>query len=507
MRELVPIDVAVSGMGLSSALGIGVDQCVAQLLRGPVSPKPWTISNLGDEFTAPVYAIPDDQSLDDPLRAVGLIEAVVKEAVAAATLTDAELRSLPLFIGSSAYSLDRDAIRADVGSAFSAIGVDPVVAHQQITLIVQRLIGSAGRSFAFQTACTSSANALMSAARMIQLGWYKHALVVGVEIANLATVAGFGSLQLIASELKPFDRNRQGIVLGEGIGAVVLSAVDRDDGAGLFIRGGGTNIDTYRVTMSNPDGVVTATLTQQVMQRAGISRSQIAGIKAHGTGSPMNDSSEAAVVRGVFDNPPPICALKSYLGHTLGACGVNELVLLGAALNAGVFPATPGFDEADPALGLEPTRMASAARDGHYLLNYFGFGGHNSVLLAEYRGAEQRGAETARWSTARDEVDMTARAFSGTMRCVAASHYFHRLGDAYPSIEARVNAVTRERYRRIDRFVQLALLGAAECVGGRPLASDCGLYLSFEAWGRFTATCWCRTPFIAICGFPCRSIL
>jgi Beta-ketoacyl synthase, N-terminal domain len=65
-----------------------------------------------------------------------------------------------------------------------------------------------------------------------------------------------------------------------------------------------------------------------------------------------------------------------------------------------------------------------------------------------------------------------------TMRCVAASHYFHKLGDSYPSLDARVNAITRERYRRIDRFVQLALLGAAECVAGRPLAEDCGLYLS-----------------------------
>ena len=219
---------------------------------------------------------------------------------------------------------------------------------------------------------------------MIELGWHQHALVLGVEIANLATVAGFGSLQLIASELKPFDKNRQGIVLGEGIGAVVLSAA-KDNQSGLYIRGGGTNIDTYRVTMSNPDGVVTATLTNDVLRRASVRVEDVAGIKAHGTGSPMNDSGEAAVVNRVFVNPPPVCALKSYLGHTLGACGVNELVLLGAALQSGIFPATPGFEEVDPALNLTPTREATPARDGHYLLNYFGFGGHNTVLLAEHR--------------------------------------------------------------------------------------------------------------------------
>lgn len=384
MPEPVTTGVVVSGMGLSSALGIGVDACVAQLHRGPVSPRPWTISNLGDAFTAPVYAIPDDQSLDDPLRAVGLIERAVQEAIETAQLSSDDLRSLPLFIGSSAYSLDRDAIRANIDSKFSAIGIKPVVAHQQITLIVQRLLQNPGASFAYQTACTSSANAVIAAARMIERGWCKHALVVGVEIANLATVAGFASLQLIGEALKPFDKNRQGIVLGEGIGAVVLSAANETQ-PGLFIRNGGTNIDTFRVSTSNPDGVVIATLTETVLQRGGISAGAIAGIKAHGTGSPMNDTGEAAVVNRVFTSPPPVCALKSYLGHTLGACGVNELVLFGAALRSGIFPATPGFDEADPALNLVPTREALPARDGHYLLNYFGFGGHNTVMLVEHR--------------------------------------------------------------------------------------------------------------------------
>lgn len=378
------VNVAVTGMGISTALGIGVGPCIENLQRGAAVPTTWTISNLGETFTAPVYAIPDDQSLDNPLRAVGLIERVVLEAVDDAGLSANERAALPLFIGSSAFSLDRDAIRANVDSAFSAIGVQPVVSHQQITLIVQRLLGNSSKSFAYQTACTSSANAIASAARMIELGWFKHALVLGVEIANLATVAGFGSLQLIASALKPFDRNRQGIVLGEGIGAVVLSAVS-DEHRGHFVRCGGTNIDTYRVTMSNPDGSVIADLQHEVMRRAGITRDQIVGVKAHGTGSPMNDSGEAAVINRVFESPPPVCALKSYIGHTLGACGVNELVMFAGALDAGVFPATPGFEEADPALNLVPTRESIPARDGHYLLNYFGFGGHNTVLLTERR--------------------------------------------------------------------------------------------------------------------------
>lgn len=379
--------VVVSGMGISCALGVGVETCLTQLQHGPVAPTLWPINNLGDDFIAPVYAIPGTGSMDDPVRAVALIEQVVREAVRSADLNIADIRRLPVFIGTSAFSLDRDAIRVNVNSALSAIGVAPVMSHKQITFIVNRLLGNTGESYAFQTACTSSANAVLSAARMIQLGWYKHALVVGVELANLATIAGFSSLQLIANELKPFDRNRQGIVLGEGVSAVVLSAAEHTD-AGLHIRAGGTNIDTYRVTMSNPDGVTIADLQQEVMRRANVNASDILGIKAHGTGSPMNDSGEAAVIHRVFPTPPPVCALKGFLGHTLGACGVNELVMLAASLGARQFPPTPGFEEVDPALNITPTRSTIAASDGHYLLNYFGFGGHNTVMIVEQRSGE-----------------------------------------------------------------------------------------------------------------------
>lgn len=376
--------VIIRGMGLSCALGVGVNESWARLQQGDVRATPWVISNLGDPFTAPLYAIPGTAPIDSPGRAVELIENTVMEAVRAAGLTQAEIAALPLFIGSSAFSLDRDATHVDRANATSSIGVQPVIAHQQISTIVQRLLGNSGGSFSFQTACTSSANAVLSAARMIELGWHKHALVLGVELANLATIAGFSSLQLIASELKPFDRQRQGIVLGEGVGAVILSAAAPGD-AGTHIRAGGTNIDTYRVTMSNPDGVTIAELQQQVLKRSGIDASEILGIKAHGTGSPMNDSGEAAVIHRVFPQPPPVCAIKAYLGHTLGACGVNELIVMSAALGAGKFPDTPGFQELDPELNLTPTRNITSSGDGLYLLNYFGFGGHNTVMIVEQR--------------------------------------------------------------------------------------------------------------------------
>jgi 3-oxoacyl-[acyl-carrier-protein] synthase-1 len=222
------------------------------------------------------------------------------------------------------------------------------------------------------------------AARALRLGHHKHALVVGVELANRTSLSGFCGLQLVAPELKPFDLERSGIVLGEGIGAVLLTACD-GTAPGLYLRAEASNCDIYSVTTANPDGTSIAAVQRLALGQAGIAAAQVAGIKSHGTASPMNDTGEAAGIRQVFEAPPPICALKPFTGHTLGACGVNELALFSLALNAGFFPATRGFKTPDPALGLSPSLEALPASDGHYLLNYFGFGGNNSSLILERR--------------------------------------------------------------------------------------------------------------------------
>src|SRR5688572_2395307 len=180
---------------------------------------------------------------------------------------------------------------------------------------------------------------------------------MGIELANQTTLAGFSGLQLIAETLRPFDRRRGGIVLGEGVGALVLSA---DPGAsGLSLVAGASNGDSYSVTAANPDGSSIAAVQSSTLRQAGLDPELVRGIKTHGTASPMNDTGEAAGILRVFPKPPPVCALKPYLGHTLGACGVTELILMAAALERGFFPATPGFEEHDPSLNLAPERQES----------------------------------------------------------------------------------------------------------------------------------------------------
>ena len=381
----MPPAVIVRGMGLRCALGMDVAACHASLVAGRAAPQALAMPTFTETLSLPFYAVPGDNDLFDPARAVALLEGVGREAVANAGLTGAEVARLPIFIGTSAFSLENAASAPGTQRRHQETGeAVPLIGYQEMADTLLRALGSRGDTYAFLTACTSAANAVISAARMIELGWYDQALVVGLEMANLATMSGFSSLQLVATELKPFDRERQGIVLGEGVGAVVLARAEAVD-AGLHIRAGASNVDSYRVTTTNPDGGSIAALQRTVLQRSGVATSAIRGIKAHGTGSPMNDASEAAGIRRVFDAPPPVCALKPYLGHTLGACGVNELILMVKALEAGFIPATPGFATPDPELGVVPTTAHTAAGPGHYLLNFFGFGGHNSVMLVEHR--------------------------------------------------------------------------------------------------------------------------
>ncbi len=341
-----------------------------------------------DEFAEPLqlpyYRIPDQAGLFDPGRFEQLLPSVVRAAVAQAGLTDAEVRQLPLFIGSSCFSIglsESHYAAALAHKSQNAIPL-PLCGYQDIAVLAQRALGNAGDTYIYNTACTASANAVLGALHMLELGWYRHALVIGAELANRTTLAGFSGLQILADRLQPFDAARKGIVLGEGIGAVLLSS-QADDSKCLKVTGGANNCDTWSVTTANPDGLSVAALLRRTFEQVCVQPRQVRGIKAHGTATTTGDSAEALGMHQVFESLPPVSVLKPYIGHTLGACCINELVLFAGALQRGCLPATPGFETPDPALGVHPLVQTAAAQDGYYLLNHFGFGGNNTVLVLE----------------------------------------------------------------------------------------------------------------------------
>lgn len=333
----------------------------------------------------PYYMIGDD--VDNPDRPFVILEDVIGKALARSELDQQEIAKTGLLIGSSSYDLHRSEtayqqqLEAEVESPIAV----PFTGHHRLGEWIGERFAISSEAFNISSACTSSANALLLAHNMLSQGRLDHALVVGIELFNETTLCGFAGLQLLASHrIAPFDPARDGVILGESCSAVVLSA--RNDGhpAPLALLGGSSCADPYSITSANPDGSTIARVLKDAMQETRIEKSAVRAIKAHGTATLMNDTAEARGIAAAFpDAIPPVTAIKPYTGHTLGACGTLELALFGNALTRGFIPHTPNFENADPELDLSPLNNDADADSGIYLLNYFGFGGSNTVVVME----------------------------------------------------------------------------------------------------------------------------
>ncbi|HET6724404.1 MAG TPA: beta-ketoacyl synthase N-terminal-like domain-containing protein [Gammaproteobacteria bacterium] len=374
------------GTGLACALGADVDACVRTLRAGQRNAAPISIEGFAESIAPNYYRIDDGAALFDPGRLARLLPSIVASALDAAALTGAQRRAMPVFVGSSCFSIVQS--EADYASTLANNPADavplPHVGFQTIADIARKTAGSDAPDFTFNTACTSSANALLAAQRMLAQGQIEHALVLGVELANLTSITGFSALQLLSDRVRPFDARRTGIVLGEAIGAAVLS-VEAGTAGAVRLRGGAANCDTHSVTTANPDGRVLATVQRDALRICGVQAEEICVIKAHATGTSANDLGEVRGMRLVHTPLPPVTAFKPYLGHTLGACGVAELALFSGALRHGFIPATVGFETIDPELDLRPLEDEMPAAAGLFQLNHFGFGGNNAVLILETR--------------------------------------------------------------------------------------------------------------------------
>jgi 3-oxoacyl-[acyl-carrier-protein] synthase-1 len=354
---------------------------VERLLAGSHVPESVRVEGLAEAVDVAYYRIPDGAPLFDPGRFGRLLPAVVQAALAEAGLSAAERRALPVYLGSSCFSIALS--ESTYGAALADGAADafpmPHCGYGYLAELARRAAGAEGPSFTYNTACTSSANALLGATRALSLGRHRHALVVGAELANRTTLAGFSGMQLLADRPWPFALERRGMVLGEGISAVLLSAEPRS--GEYLLHGGANNCDSHSVTVADPAGAAVAAVLRRALETTGTR--ELRGIRAHGTASEGGDAAEAAGLRQVFGEMPPLSTLKPSLGHTLGACGVNELVLYQGALQRGSLPASADAGTLDPVLGVQALTQKTEARSGRYLLNHFGFGGNNTVLVLE----------------------------------------------------------------------------------------------------------------------------
>jgi 3-oxoacyl-[acyl-carrier-protein] synthase-1 len=340
------------------------------------------------KFAANQQAIPYRVLKDDAVsgieeRIYRVLETVIARALDAAELTQAERRATGLFIGSSSFDISSSEARyrRELDSDANAIPLSSSSSLGNLAVALRERFDFRGPDYSFNTACTASANALVYADAMVRAGRLEHALVVGAELFNVLTALGFHGLQLLApGNMKPFDRARNGLVLGEGCSAVVIGPQARRDRS-MYLRGSANVCDTHSISAANPDGSSIANVIAEALRSAALSPDDIAAIKVHGTASLLNDEAEAAGMKRVFSDIPPLSALKPYIGHTLGACGLNELVLFCGAAEQGFLIGTPGICAGDSDLGITLNQTATDLAPGNYMLNYFGFGGSNTSLV------------------------------------------------------------------------------------------------------------------------------
>jgi len=257
--------------------------------------------------------------------------------------------------------------------------------------------GAKGPNSCTVTACASGSNAIGDAFRLIQRGEVQVAITGGTEAAvTPLSVAGFSAMKALSTRndapeqaCRPFDRDRDGFVMGEGAGILLLEELEhaRSRGAKIYaeIVGYGLTCDAHHITNPAPAGEGAARAMRLALKDAGIRPDQVQHINAHATGTPVGDIAEVQAIRAVFGEHAPrlaISATKSMTGHLLGGAGGVATVATALAIHHGWVPPTLNLDNLDPeceGLDFVPHRARQMAVDVA-LVNAFGFGGHNVTL-------------------------------------------------------------------------------------------------------------------------------
>lgn len=262
--------------------------------------------------------------------------------------------------------------------------------HPAVTVAhaVAEAVGAEGPCLVVSTACSSGANALMTAADLLSAGLADVVLAGGADGLCQLPYFGFSSLRLLSNApCRPFDRARQGLNLGEAGAFLALERLEHATARGATIHaelaGSANTCDAHHMTAPDPAGTQVIRAMQLALTQAGIRPDEVAYVNAHGTATPANDASEAQALAAVFGGRvPPTSSTKSFLGHTLGAAGALEALISVLAVREGLLFPTLSTD--DPLPGAPEDLVLGRARDADVpwaMSNAFAFGGNNAVLV------------------------------------------------------------------------------------------------------------------------------
>lgn len=419
--------VVITGMGVVTPLGHTVADLFASQVEGRTAVGPFTrfdARTMPTTFASEVKGFELTRYLKDPGRyahcgvntqfAIG----ATRQALEDAGLLDegkGDRGRMGVYLGSGEGAEDFPALMNSVGEATDpgAHTADPARFCEAILPVLDRrreaevemhttighlatLFALDGPNIACQTACAASSQAIGEALELIRAGDADVIAAGGAHsMLHPLGIAGFNRLTALSQRndsprtaSRPFDLTRDGFVIGEGAGMVILEELEhaKKRGAPIYaeVTGYGTTADAYRMTDPHPQGRGAVRAMADALTDAGLRPADIGYINAHGTSTQANDSAETAAIKAVFGEQAykiPVSSSKSMLGHLIAAAGVAELVICVEALRRGVLPPTINYQTPDPECDLDYIpNVAREQRVDHVLSNSFGFGGQNIAL-------------------------------------------------------------------------------------------------------------------------------
>lgn len=314
-----------------------------------------------------------------------ILEEVVLKAIEDAKLSKEEAKDLHIFLGSTSMSIsivEEQHLKYKNKQSSHEI---KNIGYGEIGSFIENLINSKYTSTIIQTACTSSANAICHASDFIKNKKIKKALIIGFEFFNYTTYKGFESLMLLSKsgEYKPFDMNSDGLILGEACSAVILES-EKKEKSDFEILSSNNSFDNYSVTSSNPNGEITLFCMEEALSKAKLSIENLTCLKAHATGSENSNLSEVVAIDKLFKKykqKTDVVILKPYIGHTLGACGSNEIVLLCESIKNNFLPKTINFYKSYNNIDFTPLLKSKEINKATVLFHFIGFGGSNTSMI------------------------------------------------------------------------------------------------------------------------------
>jgi len=277
----------------------------------------------------------------------------------------------------------------------------PMLISNMASAYLSIMFGFTGISFSVNTACATGATAIGEAVKAIQAGECDIVITGGTDAAiTPLSVAGFANMKALSTRndepekaSRPFDAERDGFVMAEGAGILVLETLEsaRSRGAYIYaeVAGVGSTSDAYHLTAPEPEGRLQARAMELAMIYGGIEKEEVDYINAHGTSTPLNDTIETKAIKSLFGELAykiPISSNKSMIGHTLGAAGSIELIATALTIKEGIIPPTINYEYPDPECDLDYVPNTKRVKEVKVALsNSFGFGGHNvSIALKKY---------------------------------------------------------------------------------------------------------------------------